>query len=216
MIRVYLVGGSSLAVEGLAALVQSDPEIEVIARFDDLSGNEETLSQAIAEENPDVVILEIGPGQEKMALRRLAAEEIFSEAAIVVLGGDADSAFVSDAIRFGARAVLEADASGAQLSAAVHAVAEGLMVLPGGAKAFSRGQTSIESAASEELEPLTAREREVLNLMASGLGNKQIAAKLGISEHTSKFHVASILGKLGATTRTEAVAIGARNGLVLL
>jgi DNA-binding CsgD family transcriptional regulator len=69
----------------------------------------------------------------------------------------------------------------------------------------------------EELtEPLTPREREVLRLLASGLGNKEIAAKLKISEHTAKFHVASILGKLGAASRAEAVSIGMRNGLILL
>jgi DNA-binding NarL/FixJ family response regulator len=69
----------------------------------------------------------------------------------------------------------------------------------------------------EELrEPLTTREREVLRLLAAGLGNKEIAAKLSISEHTAKFHVASILGKLGAASRTEAVALGMRHGLILL
>jgi DNA-binding NarL/FixJ family response regulator len=65
-------------------------------------------------------------------------------------------------------------------------------------------------------EPLTRREREVLQMLASGLGNKLIAARLVISEHTVKFHVASILGKLGAGSRTEAVSIGIRRGLVLL
>jgi len=68
----------------------------------------------------------------------------------------------------------------------------------------------------ELVEPLTPRESEVLQMLASGLGNKEIAAKLGISDHTVKFHVASILGKLGASSRTEAVSLGIRGGLVLL
>jgi DNA-binding NarL/FixJ family response regulator len=69
----------------------------------------------------------------------------------------------------------------------------------------------------EELaEALTPREGEVLQMLASGLGNKEIAAKLAISEHTVKFHVASILGKLGATSRTEAVSLGIRRGLIML
>lgn len=63
---------------------------------------------------------------------------------------------------------------------------------------------------------MTARELEVLRLLALGLANKQIAARLNISDHTVKFHVAAILGKLGASSRTEAVAIGIRTGLVLL
>jgi len=66
------------------------------------------------------------------------------------------------------------------------------------------------------LEPLTKREREVLQMLAGGLANKEIAARLAISDHTVKFHVASILGKLGVSTRTEAVSVGIRRGLVLL
>jgi DNA-binding CsgD family transcriptional regulator len=69
---------------------------------------------------------------------------------------------------------------------------------------------------AENVEALTPREHEVLQMLTSGLLNKQIAARLKISEHTAKFHVASILGKLGAGTRAEAVAIGVRRGLVLL
>jgi two-component system, NarL family, response regulator YdfI len=69
---------------------------------------------------------------------------------------------------------------------------------------------------AELAEPLTRREREVLQMLAAGLANKEIATRLNISDHTVKFHVASILGKLGATTRTEAVTDGIRRGLVLL
>jgi DNA-binding NarL/FixJ family response regulator len=68
----------------------------------------------------------------------------------------------------------------------------------------------------ELLEPLTPREQEVLRMLALGLANRQIASRLNISEHTIKFHVAAILGKLGAASRTEAVAIGIRHGLILL
>jgi DNA-binding NarL/FixJ family response regulator len=79
---------------------------------------------------------------------------------------------------------------------------------------FSSG--AMPRAPDELAEPLTPRESEVLQMLASGLANKEIAAKLAISEHTVKFHVASILGKLGAGSRTEAVALGIRRGLVLL
>jgi DNA-binding NarL/FixJ family response regulator len=68
----------------------------------------------------------------------------------------------------------------------------------------------------DEMEHLTAREREVLGLMSGGLGNKQIAARLGISEHTVKFHTSSILAKLSAGSRTEAVSQGIRRGLIML
>ncbi|MBZ5580421.1 MAG: helix-turn-helix transcriptional regulator [Acidobacteriia bacterium] len=72
------------------------------------------------------------------------------------------------------------------------------------------------AAASPEPTGLTPRELEVLRMLAEGAANKNIAWKLGISEHTVKFHVASILGKLHASTRTEAVAIGMRKGMILL
>ncbi len=68
----------------------------------------------------------------------------------------------------------------------------------------------------EVVEELTPREIEVLRMMAEGLGNKEIAVRLGISDHTVKFHISSILAKVGASSRTEAVTIGIRMGLVLL
>lgn len=216
MIRVFLAGSSPLTSAGLTALLQGDSEIEIVGTLDEREESDETILQAVIEEKPDVVVLELSPGQEKAQVKRLAADEVFSDAAIVVMSRETDFAIARDAIRLGARAVLGTGASAAQLRAAIRAVAEGLIVLPDDARLFSRGPEFPESATSEEVESLTAREREVLNLMADGLGNKQIAAKLGISEHTAKFHVASILGKLGATTRTEAVTIGVRSGLVLL
>jgi DNA-binding NarL/FixJ family response regulator len=68
----------------------------------------------------------------------------------------------------------------------------------------------------ETVEELTPREIEVLRMMAEGLGNKEIAARLGISDHTVKFHISSILAKTGASTRTEAVTLGIRMGLILI
>jgi DNA-binding NarL/FixJ family response regulator len=73
---------------------------------------------------------------------------------------------------------------------------------------------AIPQQATALVEPLTPRETEVLRAMAQGWANKEIAAELGISEHTAKFHVASVLGKLNAATRAEAVAVGIRTGLI--
>jgi len=84
------------------------------------------------------------------------------------------------------------------------------------AAAVPAAGSRVSRPVAELAEPLTRREREVLQMLAAGLGNKEIAARLNISDHTAKFHVASILGKLGAATRTEAVALGIRRGLVLL
>jgi NarL family two-component system response regulator YdfI len=103
-----------------------------------------------------------------------------------------------------------------QLVAALRAAAAGLVVLhPSEVPAFPAIQPASQALA-ELPEPLTRREREVLQMLAAGLANKEIAARLNISDHTAKFHVAAILGKLGAATRAEAVALGIRRGLVLL
>jgi DNA-binding NarL/FixJ family response regulator len=114
----------------------------------------------------------------------------------------------------GARAVVRRDAPPARLVAAIHAVQDGLLVvdvaLAPALRLPRRGGDDVL------LEPLTAREVEVLQLLSRGYANRRIGAALGISEHTAKFHVNAILAKLGARTRTDAVVRAARLGLVVL
>ncbi len=110
--------------------------------------------------------------------------------------------------------VVSPDAPSEELGAAVAAVAQGLTVLP---KALAERLLDEPAAAVEELsEPLTAREGEVLGLLAGGLSNKMIARELHISEHTVKFHISSLYSKLGVSNRAEAVSQGARHGLISL
>jgi DNA-binding NarL/FixJ family response regulator len=98
------------------------------------------------------------------------------------------------------------------------AAAQGFTVVPTAlvARPFPARDAAPGEAPTDQLEPLTAREREVLELLGEGLSNRQIAERLGISEHTAKFHVASVFGKLGASSRTEAVSRGVRRGLITL
>lgn len=121
----------------------------------------------------------------------------------------------SDFLRQGYGAVLPRETNGEELAAAIRGVAAGLAVMDratlGALLGGSQGPPSAESS-----QPLTPREREVIRLLAGGLGNKEIAGRLNISEHTVKFHVAAILQKLNAASRAEAVAIGMRSGLILL
>lgn len=121
-----------------------------------------------------------------------------------------------------ARGILPLEATAEEMSAAVHALAEGLWV---GAPALveallerprNQRDPEAESLIEPLIEPLTEREVEVLGWLAQGLANKQIAVRLGISEHTVKFHVSAIYAKLGATSRTEAVRQGVHRGLVVL
>jgi DNA-binding NarL/FixJ family response regulator len=136
----------------------------------------------------------------------------------VILTDDAPGTWASEVLRAGIRAILPRQASGNEIVAAVEAAVAGLVVLhhdlvdallpsmPSGVRDLS---TSPQQA-------LTPREIEVLGMLAEGLGNKIIAWRLGISEHTVKFHVGSILAKLNASSRTEAVTLGIRQGLILL
>jgi len=122
-----------------------------------------------------------------------------------VLVDDARGEFARALVRAGARGVVSRDASREDIDAALAAIARGFVVL-----------TSIlDDPSAPRTAPLTPRERDVLEMLARGLSNKRAADRLGLSEHTIKFHVAAILAKLGAATRTEAVTIGVR-GLLML
>jgi two-component system, NarL family, response regulator YdfI len=139
----------------------------------------------------------------------------------IVLLGDNPARWLGEALPPGVRAVLPRNVTPAELVGAIEAVAAGLYVFhPSDLDSVSLLRPREAEIAPELAEPfvehLTAREIEVLQLLSEGLGNKEIASRLNISEHTAKFHVASIMGKLGATTRTEAVTLGIRHGLVMI
>ena len=139
-----------------------------------------------------------------------------SPRAAVVLSDDAGMAH--QLARAGLRgwAVLARDADAEQLDLAVRSVEAGMVLLDLPVAATSLTAAALMAAPTQAIEPLTARELQVLQLVAQGLPNKGIARRLGISENTAKFHVASLCGKLGASSRTEAVTLAARRGLILL
>jgi two-component system, NarL family, nitrate/nitrite response regulator NarL len=133
-------------------------------------------------------------------------------APVLVLVGPADRP--DEALAAGARGLLFRDTPPDHLAAALSCVALGMVVVE---ESLARGRWRDPGPdPPEPVEPLTPREREVLQLLAQGLPNRAIAVRLGISEHTAKFHVNAILGKLAAATRTEAVAQALRLGLVIL
>jgi two-component system, NarL family, response regulator YdfI len=139
----------------------------------------------------------------------------------VILLVDNPGRRISEALPAGVRAVLPRNITSTEIAAAVEAVAAGLYVFhPSDIDSIPALRPPQSETVPELGEPivehLTPREIEVLQLLSAGLGNKEIAARLNISEHTAKFHVASIMGKLGAATRTEAVTLGIRHGLVMI
>ncbi len=129
---------------------------------------------------------------------------------------------IRDALRAGARALLPQSATDDEIESAARAAATGFVAVhPAVARALAGGAAAPRAEASVDTTPraverLTRREVEVLNLLADGLGNKQIAGRLGISDHTVKAHVGAIFEKLDVSTRTEAVTRGARLGVVVL
>ena len=144
----------------------------------------------------------------------------YEGAAIVALLEHGDPAEAMAALEAGADAVLARTPTAEEIAAALKAVAQGLAVLPRPLVALLREGTVLADVlparAEADTVPLTPRELDVLAAMADGASNKAIARRLGMSFHTAKFHVAAILAKLDADTRTEAVAKAAQRGLVML
>ena len=200
MIRLLIAAPSAVMRAGLESLAASHPDFQVVGSFEDFSGVEEL--------RPDVILAGFPAPEIPQAIDGGGIP-------LVLLTGEAQPAWTHEAVRVGARALLPRDASAREVLAAVEAAASGMAVIDpqelDGLLANSAPPAQTSASA-----PLTARELEVLRMLADGHANKTIAWKLGISEHTVKFHVASILTKLNASSRTEAVTLGLRNGLVYL
>jgi DNA-binding NarL/FixJ family response regulator len=191
----------------------TDSRVDIAGSGADL----ETISGQLAEVEPDVVLFEAGADTPEELLNALEDSEVAQEYPFIVLSEQPKAPWLSRALRAGVRAVLPREVTPEQLRAALEAAAAGLVVVQPSELDTILPATNGSSTAVDELpEPLTRREREVLQMLAAGLGNKEIAVRLVISDHTVKFHVASILGKLGVSTRTEAVSAGIRRGLVML
>jgi DNA-binding NarL/FixJ family response regulator len=189
---------------GLRVLLSEDPGFVLL----DVPAPE---AVAVAETSPDVLVIDAASGTEAID----EYTDLFPRVPMVLIGGDP----ASDGPGLGERPVayLGAEADAASLSIAVRGVANGLTVIDPqfvGMSGFHSHARSPVTADATGGESLTAREYEVLELVAAGLPNKAIARELGISEHTAKFHVGSLLGKLGAGSRTEAVTIATRRGLL--
>ena len=212
MIRVFIVAASPLIRGGLQSML-ADSRFDIVGSAADI----ESISGSLLDVGPDVILMEAAADAQEGLLNALEDAEVAQEYAVVVLSEQPKADWLFKALRAGVRAVLPRDATPEQLRAALEAAAAGLIVVhPSGLSEVLPAPAALSSPVPELPEPLTPREREVLQMISAGLGNKEIAGRLSISEHTVKFHVASILGKLGASTRTEAVSIGIRHGLVLL
>jgi len=202
--RVFVVAPTPFARAGLRSILESaEVGADVL-----VVGEADSVVELVAP-GADVVVVAGDDPLEEAA--RAVAEE--GTQAILLLSEDDRSVPLLREFAPRGWGVVSPDAPPEELSAAIVAVIQGLVVLPRALTGrLLRGQEAVE----EPAEPLTAREREVLGLLGRGLSNKMIARDLQISEHTVKFHVSSIYAKLGAASRTEAVGLGARLGLISL
>lgn len=199
-IRVLVVADDSLARTGLATLLNQQSNCEVVGQISSAE-----FPGAIELYRADVSVWD---SAQSIAAVNLRDERV---PAIVLLADTADAIVAWSA---GARGILPRDATAETMLSAIAAVADGLVVIhPAFAAALFPAR---DASSAQPVEELTPRELQVLRLMAEGQSNKTIARELGISEHTVKFHVNAILGKLNAQSRTEAVVTATRLGLILL
>jgi DNA-binding NarL/FixJ family response regulator len=205
--RILIIAPDPLARAGLTALLASESRLTIVGQ---IAPGEDVAAQAQTYQ-PDVVLWDLG-WNPTTSLETLAE---FAEVGPPVLALVADEAGAGEVWAAGVRGLLLREVEGEALFAAIAALGQELVVL----ESALAGALSVASSAATPqplIEALTARELEVLRGLAEGLSNKQIARNLKISEHTVKFHVNAILGKLGAQSRTEAVVRATRSGLILL
>jgi DNA-binding NarL/FixJ family response regulator len=204
-IRIAVAATSAVRRAGLESIIRSHAEFHLAGSF----GAVASLVSFARSTELDVIVIDTD------SIRDLSLEPT-SDAAIVLLTEVTEARSISRLLRSGVRAILPRESDPDDVLSAIYASYDGLVLLstPNAeslAALFGDQPLEVEAELSEEI---TSRETDVLRMLAQGLVNKDIAARLGISEHTVKFHISSILDKLGASTRTEAVTLGIRRGLI--
>ncbi len=217
-LRVLILARILLIREGLRGLLAKERDLQVSW----LAPSDELLDDLLAEE-PDVLLLDVDvlekEGWDLLDELRRALPTL----AILIISDNAQDRRMPQAIALGARGYLLRESSAEEMANAIRAAHSGTLVLhPQIAETLldsmrrAGGLGAGEGTAQDLIEPLSERELDVLRLMTRGMSNKQIAGELFITEHTVKFHIRAILGKLGAANRTEAVTLALQKGLVSL
>ena len=202
-IRVLLAAASAVRRAGLEALIRQTPALKLAGSLE----HSRHLGQRVQDLAPDVILLDADRAH---PLEPLGVP-------VVAMIDNPDAGWTAQSLRGGARAILPRDAAMDKILPALEAAYAGLVLLdPQVTLDLAARVPPAAGPAGGMTEQLTPREIEVLGMLAEGLGNREIASRLGISDHTVKFHISSILDKLNAASRTEAVTLGIRRGLVLL
>jgi len=212
LIRILVADDHPVVRDGLVAMLSTQPDFVVVGQA--ATGTE--VVQHAAALQPDVILLDLEMPELDgvQALQQLHANH--STARVIVFTAfDTDDRIVG-AVRAGAAGYLLKGVPRDELFRAIRLVSQGGSLLQPVIASKLMRHVSQQAAPPALPEPLTEREMEVLKCLAQGRSNKEIAAQLAISERTVKFHMSSILGKLNATNRTEALTLAAQHGLIKL
>jgi NarL family two-component system response regulator YdfI len=208
LLRVGIVSASSTGRDRIIALLDEAGDVDCI-------GASEAMTElARFTPMPDVIIVDAPEADSLQILLQSGTPAL----PLVILSEEPDRDFAEQAVISGSIALLERPPSVAHLRAALSSAVSGLAAFsPRHAQRLLNLPVHLDRPLSAEwIQPLTPRELQILRMLADGLPNKSIATELQISDHTAKFHVSQILAKLGAESRTEAVTIGIRRGLVMV
>jgi DNA-binding NarL/FixJ family response regulator len=202
-IRVLLASASGVRRAGLEVILKQPSSVKLVGTVQST-----LIGQRAVELQADVVLADFERETPVIAHHGLP---------VVALVDNPTAAWTAQALRSGVKSILPREAGCEEIVAAIHAAHTGLVLLdPAIAQQMVERVSSAATQIPESYENLTPRESEVLAMLAEGLPNREIADRLGVSDHTIKFHISSILDKLGASTRTEAVTLGLRMGLIVL
>jgi len=209
---VLLAAASSVRRAGLETLLGKVPLLKLAGSLQGTLA----VAQYAEQLQPDVILLDLENRQlESAAIPALP--RIPSSFPVVALIDEPSPDWTAHALRSGVKAILPRDSGMDDILAAIQAAHAGLVLLdPAVTQNLVARIPTPTARPTPTLDDLTPREVEVLRMLAEGLGNREMGARLGISDHTVKFHISSILDKLGASTRTEAVTMGIRMGIILL
>lgn len=204
MIRLLLVDDQSLIRQGLRALLELEPDLEIVGEAEN-GQNAIALVKAL---HPDVVLLDIRmPVMDGVAVTREIGQ-LFTDTKVIVLTTFDDDEYVAQALRYGAKGYLLKDTPSEELAAAIRAVYKGYTQLgPGLFEKAIPKVPPLPASPPPGWEDLTPREKEVLQFIAAGASNREIAEALYISEGTVKNHVTRILSQLGLRDRTQAAIV---------
>ena len=208
---MLLAAASAVRRAGLEALIRKTSTVQLVGSLHGTLA----VTQHAQQLQPDVVLLDLenlsgsAPGP--------ALPPLPSNLPAVALIDEPSADWTAQALRSGIKAILPRDSGTDEIVAAIQAAHAGLVLLdPEVTKNLASRIPTQAAQLATRPDDLTPREIEVLRMLAEGLGNREMASRLGISDHTVKFHISSILDKLGASTRTEAVTMGIRMGIILL